>query len=504
MSIVRHVLIAACALIGACSLGAQTIDETRSRFLSAPNARAGTYAPYKLVVNGLDGIETLELRTQSDGVVLTRQVAVAGRESVEVLLPVLIDKSARVQAGEAQHSPRLPLRRVEPDYARPYVAVFSTDPVYARGVLPSAQDGAVCDYYELAEFFTDWRLLDGYDAIVIFNPAELKLPEGSQRAIAEFCSMGGAALVAGSFRLGEKAVDLPAPADAQVQIHRGVTMQRFGYGAGAIYRVSADELRRSPSARDVIVDALRDHMWFGAERAPAGKPHSRAAPERPPLAPPQPPADAAPGALFWALAGGLLLLLVLVPVTFGRYLKQAWPAQLVLAVCGAAVAGAATLQEQPLPVVETSVIVRAGDGDASSTRIFAQVQTTWDEQLTLNLDGEDRSVHRAMPAFPGWRAWVIDMPLSAPAAVRGKSAELRGGMVGEVSFRDFGTAAHRGATEFSTDDAYLVDWWLEGNAYRGRMAELAPATLPAEGHSWAGARTVARGAIRLSEKRVRD
>src|SRR5690606_38459275 len=156
-----------------------------------------------------------------------------------------------------------------------------------RGVLPSTPRGAVCDYFDLADFFTDWRLMDGYDAIVIFNPQETRLPVGSQRAMAEFCSLGGAALVVGSFRFGEKAVDLPPPAEPRLMQFRDVPLQRMGYGAGAIYRIGFEELRHSQSAPDVIIDALRDHLWFGANRAPAGTPESRVPPTRSPMGPPQ-------------------------------------------------------------------------------------------------------------------------------------------------------------------------------------------------------------------------
>jgi hypothetical protein len=498
--------LAACLvlLLGVCQLGAQTIDESRSRFLSSPNARAGTCAPYRLVVGGLAGIGTLEVSSKAGSVVLTRQVAVEGRETIEVVLPVMIVPGVQLRAGEAQITPELPLRRIEPDYARPYVAVFSADPVYARGLLPSAQSTAICDYYELSEFFTDWRMFDGYDAIVILNPAELRLPEGSQRAIAEFCSLGGATLVAGSFRLGEKAVDLPAPADPEVQIHRGVSVQRFGYGAGAIYRVSADALRQSASGSDVMIDALRDHLWYGAERAPSGKPASRAAPERPPLAPPLPPADAVPGPLFWALAGGLLLVAGIVPVLFSRFTKRVWPAQLAVAAGCTGIAGLSIVQERPLPAIESCAIVYTGEGEAASMRMFVHAQAAWRDEIRVDLDSADRRMLRESAALPRWRGWVVDRPLIAPADDRGLPAELHGGMVGPLSFRDFATSAHRGDTEFSTDDAYLLDWWLDASAYRGRLAELAPVEWRQQAGSWDGARVLHRGAIRITPKRVGD
>jgi hypothetical protein len=489
-------------------LHAQSIDESRSRFLSSPNGRTGTFAPYRVVVGDLDGVDTLIVRSISDGVILRREVAVAGRQTVTVVLPVMVGESARVEieaASVAEIKPDLPQRRIEPDYARPYVAVFSTDPVYARGVLASTPGGAVCDYFELDEFFTDWRLLDGYDAVVILNPAEVRLPEGSQRAIAEFCSLGGATLVAGSFRLGEKAVDLPAPTDAVIQVHRGVTVQRFGYGPGAIYRISADDLRRSLSAQDVIVDALRDHFWFGAQQPPGGKPDSRVAPARSPLAPSLPPASALPGPLFWGLAGGLVLICGLLPAVIARSTRRVWPTQVSLVMFCASIGIFGHMQDRPLPAVEVSAVIQAGEGEAASARTFVHVHGVWRNVIEIDLDdGDNRVLYRAMPAAPGWNAWVGDSPLVEPTPGRAAGVELKNGMVGGRTFRDFGTEAHRGNTQFSREEAYLVDWWLEANAYRGRAAEIAPVEPPFEPDSWDAARLVPRGAIRLTSTRAGD
>lgn len=483
------------------ALSAQVIDAERSGFLSAPNCRTGTWAPYRLVLREVSG-DNLAISSESPGVKLSRQVAVSGRTELEIVIPVFVGDGSKLVAGPASVEPTLPLRRIDPDYGRPYVAVFSSDPVYARGVLPSTPRGAVCDYFDLAEFFTDWRLLDGYDAIVIFNPQETRLPVGSQRAMAEFCSLGGAALVVGSFRFGEKAVDLPPPAEPRLMQFRDVPLQRMGYGAGAIYRIGFEELRHSQSAPDVIIDALRDHLWFGANRAPAGTPESRVPPTRSPMGPPRPPQDAAPAPLFWGLAGGLLLLCGLAPVVAGRLSRRAWPAQVGVLLGCAAIGGLALLQPRPLPVIEASVLVRGGDGGAHSARVFLLAEQPWADTLIVDLDDPAyRGLPRKLPGRPGWRAWAEDLPLVDAGSGRSEPVLLAFGMVGEFSFRDFATRAHRGETGFSTSDAHLLEWWLDANAYRGRRAEVMPLEWNFQERMEGAATFIPRAAIGVTPKR---
>ena len=490
-------------------LSAQTIDTEKSRFMGSPNGRTGSYAPFRVVVEGLGGTDSIILRSVSGGVVLEKQVAVAGVETAEVVIPVLVADDAVVSVssgpGDAlvdEYRPKLPLRRIEPDYARPYVAVFSTDPLYARGVLPSAPNSAICDYFELSEFFGDWRLLDAYDVVVIFNPSDLRLPPGSQRAIAEFCSLGGACLIVGSFRLGEKAVDLPPPAEPTIINFRAVQAQRFGYGPGAIYRFGAEDLRRSRSAQLVLVDAMLDHTWYGADRAPAGKLESRLAPQRTPTPTPLPPDDASPTPFFWALGGGLLLLCGLVPIVAGRISKRTWPAQILLLVGCSGIGALALIQTRPLATVEASALVRLGEGGAASARMFVIAEEGWHDAIKVKLDdASDRSLPRRMPSEPGWRAWVIDTPLVGVTKSEVESVEMAFGMVGDVSFRDFGAQARRGETEFSTSEAFLVEWWLEANAYRGRRAALDPMEWPTGLPRYEDARFVTRGAIGVTSRR---
>jgi hypothetical protein len=82
--------------------------------------------------------------------------------------------------------------------------------------------------------------------------------------------------------------------------------------------------------------------------------------------------------------------------------------------------------------------------------------------------------------------------------------ELQGAMIGDQVFRDYASDAHRGDTEFSTSDAYLLEWWLEANAYRGRAAALRPLEWPVAAPSFDDARVVTRGAIGVTLQRKRD
>ncbi|MCB9895489.1 MAG: hypothetical protein H6839_13660 [Planctomycetes bacterium] len=495
------------ALLCGC-VSAQTIDAERSRFLSAPNGRTGTYAPYRLVLTDLQGADSFTVHSDAPGVSLRREVASAGKQELEVVLPIMVGDDVTVRVSDeaglerASISPRMPLRRIEPDYARPYAAVFSNNPVYARVLVPNSPRTAVCDYFELGEFFNDWRLFDGYDALVIINPDEARLPPGSQRAIAEYCSLGGNALIIGSFRLGEKDVDVPAPADPQVLLIRGVAVQRFGYGPGAIYRVGFDDLQHSQLAADVVVDALRDQFWFGAADAPGGKPQSRIPPQQTPYPPPLPPADAAPTPLFWGLGGGVLLLCLLAPLVGARVTKRTWPAQLVVLAGCLTVGGVAVTQDRPLPTIELTSVLRGGEGAAASQRTFMLAEDSWNADIEINLNDADRRLARRLAGRPGWNAWAIDLPLVALPDTRGDSSELTGAMVGDEIFRDFATRAHRGGTQFSTSDAYLLEWWLEQNAFRGRNASLTPLEWPSAANGFDDARVIQRSAIRVTDKRL--
>jgi hypothetical protein len=491
-------------LLCASPLAAQSIDRERSGFASGQNGRSGCFAPYRAVVKDVGGLDSVRVTSSFGTVQLSREVATEGRPEVRVLLPVFVGTGAAVSVGADVHEPALPMRRFEADYERSYVAVFSPDPVAARYILPDDPSLVMADHYDLSEFFTDWRLLDGYDAVVIFNPGDARLPAGSQRAIAEFCSLGGAILIAGSFRLGEQAQGLPAPADPMLHSFRGVGAQRFGYGWGAIYRVGWDDLRRSRSAQLAISDALLHHAWFGADRVPGGKRQTRADAGRAPVAPPLPLEAAAPGPMFWGLAAGLLLLCGFAPAVIGRLTRRLWPAQLVLLAGCAAIGAAATMQERPLPVIETSVVVFDGEGAAASARVYVRAMDGWRNALHVNLDDPAaRYLPRPMSSGPEERCWLLDVPLLATVVPEGESVLMEGGMIGSSTYRVLAARAHRGETGFSTDDAWLLDDWLESNAYRGRRATLTPLEWPDTGIRFDDAKVLRRGAIGVTRQVAR-
>ncbi|MBK9973923.1 MAG: hypothetical protein IPP14_04020 [Planctomycetes bacterium] len=464
-----------CAL--AQQAAAQTIDREKSRFVSEPYGRAGTCAPFRLVFSGPAG-STAQVQVQWGSVTLSRQVAVANAPAQVILpVPLVPDATVVVRIAEAQDSlqPRLPPRPAGTSVEQPYVAVFATDPLYARAVLPVAPGQLVADYYDIAEFFADWRLLDGYDAVVIFNPDDSRLPAGAQRAIAEFCSLGGALFVAGSFRFGEQAADLPAPGEAQPLEFRSTPMLRFEYGAGAIYRCEYEQLRRARQANAVIRDALLDHLWQGATDAPGGTQPSRAAPQSLPLLQPGHMAQAAPGVVFWVLALTLLLACGVGPTLAARLGKRASFGWLGMAALMAGLGAAGAGQTGPQPLADTWAVVVRGPRDhgPQALRGFVLAEESVETWL-VDLDAPGpRPLPRPFAQATGHKGWVVDLPL-ARAPVSGKAATLRFGLVEGENFRDFAAGARMGEAGFDRQSGRVLDWWLQMNAWRGRAATLAP------------------------------
>lgn len=459
------------------ALPAQLVDIEKSRFASNTWGRAGTCAPFELVLIAPPG-STIEVEIHWGNVVLASEAAVSEAGAVATL-PVPVAEGVRVVAsmGETRQefAPRLPPRLASPSYTQPYVAVFAPDPVYARTVLPGEVGSVVADYYDLSKLFADWRLADGYDALVLFNPDDARLPAGAQRALAQFCSLGGVVFVAGSFRFGEDAADIPAPGDPVPTTMRGVALQRFEYGAGAIYSCEWQALARAKSSRAVIRDALLDHLWFGSSDLPGGPPPARGLPGNMPLLQPAPPDEAAPGAAFWALAALLLAGCGVLPLLAARLSPAQWLAPaLVTALC-AGVGGLALVQGGPEPAADTWTIALTGpraDGPVA-LRSFVAAQPgveTW----RVNLRDEDATaLPRPLAPVRGHAAWLVDAPLAA-APLRGRPEDLKLGRIAGINFRDFATAARQGSYDYARDQGRILDWWLENNAWRGRMATLAP------------------------------
>lgn len=449
-------------------LDAQSFDRERSRFVTQDQGRAGCYAPFEVFVQG--GGDSVEIISFAPGIEMVYALALDGGNG-RALVPVYVGPGAglRIAGTEdaAQELRPKPPRGVPASYERPYAAVFAPDPVGARAALPSRPGALACDYFDSRDFFTDWRLLDGYDALVIFNPGAGRLPPGAQRAIAEFCSLGGACFVAGSFQLGERAAEIPAPGEPESLTFAGVPVLRYGYGAGAVYRVEYASLREA-NARDVIEAALRDHLRFGATDAPGGMPPSRAVPPLPsPVAAPE-PIESRPGLLFGALVSGLLLSLLLLPVVLRRIGRGAWCGLGALGV-GGVVFAVAMLQAPPGTRLNAGLIEWAGaEAGVAATRGFVVPQAGGMRTLTLRLDTADRRLARPQAGGSGW---IVDEPLTRPGTA-GPAVTMQGGSVQGQMFRDFAMEARRGNTVFAAADGALLDWWLESNAMRGRDARL--------------------------------
>ncbi len=481
-------------------LGAQAIDVERSRFLSGLHGRPGACAPFRLVFTAASETERVTVRLGN--VSMTRDVNTKPGERAEVILPVYVSPDVQIEVAGDVLSPRLPLRRIEPDYSQPYVAVFGADAMYLPTLIPSEPGRIACDYFENREFFTDWRLLDGYDGLILFRPEAQRPPPGTQRAIAEFCSMGGAAVIVGSFRMGERVEGLPAPGAIEVINVEGVSAQRMSYGAGAVYRIDFEELRRHGDAQTVLRRALTDHMWFGADNPPGGAPTARA-PVLPPafLAPGEPPPPAA-GAWLIGLSGLLLLLCGVVPLVARRLAWGRW-AWAPAVIAGSVVIGGLGLQQQQAPPVVDEWVLLSGSAtggdEAVSARVYRLPGTGAPREVQVSMADELRCLPRPFRSALGHEGWQLDVPLVRASAAEG--IEFAGGRVGDIIFRDYAAVAYRGETAFSTEQARLLEWWLEANAYRGRAALLAPAEWQSAVPNAPGVQTRSRAALWAGSRR---
>jgi hypothetical protein len=465
----RHAAKVAAVLLvlAAPALAAQEINTERSRFLSEPHGRPGTMAPYRLNFTAVESSTTV--RVLHGNTRHSRTFATTPGQTAEVVVPVFVADGVRIEAGEAVHTPRLPLRRVAPEYEQPYVAVFSADAVYARPVVPTEPGVLVCDYYENREFFTDWRMLDGYDGIIIFQPEAQRLPAGSQQAIAEFCSAGGATIIVGTFELGEFVTGLPAPTEPEMLEFLGIPVQRFGYGPGAVYRVGFETLRDSGRGHQVLRRMLLDHMHFGQSRAPGGPPVHRAPGGESPtlVAGPAEPARVTP--FFFVLAGGLLACCLVMPALGSRLRGGRWWHAPVLAALAAGIALPAAMQSGPPPAADAWTVARVGADGTGWTRTYVLAEADWQHAGEVDLAAE-RALVRPWRSGTGRRGWQVDLPLQSTRAIEPVTLEY--GRINDVLFRDYATRAQRGTTPFSPESARLLDWWLEGNSYRGRIAAL--------------------------------
>jgi hypothetical protein len=455
-------------------LAARAIDRERSRFLTEPHGRPGTCAPFRLVFTAQSDVERVTVTHANTR--LACDVSTLPGEKAEVVVPVFVSPDVVIGVAGDEFTPRLPLRRMEPSYDQPYAAVFASDIVYVPTLVPNDPGRMACDYFENREFFTDWRLLDGYDALIMFQPESQRPPDGTQRTIAEFCSLGGVAIIVGSFRMGEKAEGLPPPGAPEVMTVGDVAAQRMAYGPGAIYRFEFDALRRHGNPHVVLREAILDHLWFGNDRAPGGLPPTRASAAHPPMLAPAAPDPQRPGVLFAALGGAMLLICGVAPLVAGRFRAGRWVVGPAIVVSACAIAALATLQSQPQPVVDQWIVVNGGPDDSAVTSIRAICLPgeAVANMLDVDLQSTPRWLPRPFRGAQGHEGWQIDVPLVG--GEHDAAVEYAEGRIGGVNFRDYAALAYDGEGGFSTQQARLLDWWVETNAYRGRAAALGPAS----------------------------
>jgi hypothetical protein len=334
----------------------------------------------------------------------------------------------------------------------------------------------------------------------MFQPEAQRPPDGTQRTIAEFCSLGGVAIIVGSFRMGEKAEGLPPPGAPEIMNFGGVAAQRMAYGPGAIYRFEFDALRIHGNPHVVLRAAMLDHLWFGHERAPAGTPPTRAGVAHPPMLAPGAPDPQRPGALFAALAGALLLICGVAPLVAGRVRPGRWVIAPAIIAGAAAIAALATLQPRPQPVVDQWIVVNAGQEDSvASIRAFGMPGEAVGETLEVDLASTPRWLPRPLRSAQGHAGWQIDAPLAGGQHT--DLVEYAGGRIGGINFRDYAALAYDGDGGFSVEQARLLDWWLEANAYRGRAAALGPADAQFIVPALSGVNLRQRGALWVANRR---
>ncbi|CAG0973128.1 hypothetical protein PLCT2_01470 [Planctomycetaceae bacterium] len=466
--------------IGASSAGAQAIDHDETRLLSAPNGRPGCYAPLQVVFNAPDSAKSALVESISEGVVLTRQVNIDKPGRITTRLPWLVAKGSKVRVtinGQSdEFTPPMPSRPQPPSYGRIYAAVFAPDIAKARKLVPPGDD-LTCDFFKEDEAFEDWRMLDGYDAVVCLNSPRLRPPV--LRALAHFATLGGVLMSA----FNESPVLLLAGGFEAAPKFERLKLLDFWFdhaitAAGALYHLRDNSQAAQEQVRKLIIAAIRNHRWRGDDLPPAGPAPSRAVAEpyeRGWLHPQGQEPPSAP-AMFFALAGLALLLTALGPIVAARLTSRSWVAPLAIALGATALCGLGLLQSGPPATVEVFT-VESRSGDVASSRSYVTCEEVLGspEIWTINLDAEGpRLLARSAPARVGCRAWVVDTPLTKPLE-SGKAVELRNGMIENSIFRDYAAKARRGQAHFDEDPARILDWWLEANAYRGRDASMAPA-----------------------------
>ena len=492
-SAAKLVVIVALLLLSTPLLAQDEIELLNPQF-----GRLNTWAPARVRIKASSNSDQMMITSHAPGVSLRLETSQTQRgDAIAAVIPVFLGEGAylKVNGRRLDIEVPMPRRPVPADYNLPYVAVFAPDSINARGYLPTSMRRRFCDFYSDSQFFTDWRYLDGYDAIVLFHPQGANLPTESSKVLAQFASLGGTVIVIGSFQFEANAAGLPAPSEPTALQFQNQLARRFGYGAGAIYRLGWTDLRDSSHPAEVIDQLIQNQRWFGAKQAPAGKPDHRALSVNPLQMPNQGAFDNPPSISALALMCGLIFILLVIPVAAGRARKSKWlvPSLVFSGIVGVVLVG--NTMPEPRPTAELATIV-FGDGQPespASARYWLQIEQPTTLNFTLGNKGEQPL---ARPFHAGeWMGLQIDVPLVGGVDAGPHSVEMQAGRVNGLSFRRYVTAARKNATPFDSDQAQILEWWLENNAWRGRSARVGSGKLPLPDFVMKGLKIRRRGVL---------
>jgi hypothetical protein len=151
-------------------------------------------------------------------------------------------------------------------------------------------------------------------------------------------------------------------------------------------------------------------------------------------------------------------------------------------------------------VVDQWIVVNAGQEDSvASIRAFGMPGEAVGETLEVDLASTPRWLPRPLRSAQGHAGWQIDAPLAG--GEHGHLVEYAEGRIGGINFRDYAALAYDGDGGFSVEQARLLDWWLEANAYRGRAAALGPADAQFIVPALSGVNLRQRGALWVANRR---
>ncbi|MCF6228953.1 MAG: hypothetical protein L3J82_09920, partial [Planctomycetes bacterium] len=205
-SAAKPAIIAALLMLSTPLLAQDEIELLNPQF-----GRPSTWAPAKVRIKASVDSDKTIITSHAPGVSLRLETG----DATDAIIPVFLGEGAYLEGNGRRLDLEVPMPRrpVPADYNLPYVAVFAPDSINASGYLPTSMRHRFCDFYSDSQFFTDWRYLDGYDAIVLFHPRGANLPTEASKVLAQFASLGGTVVVIGSFQFEATAAGLPAPSE---------------------------------------------------------------------------------------------------------------------------------------------------------------------------------------------------------------------------------------------------------------------------------------------------